>query len=512
MSGKILLGVDIGTNSSKGVLVGLEGEILAQHVVPHDMDVPRPGWAEQDADRVWWMDFVQICRALLHASGRQAQEIGGIGVSAIGPCLLPVDARDRPLRPGILYGIDTRAIEEIAVLEDTYGSQAMYDLGGSTLTSQAVGPKILWLRRHQPEIYREAAFFHSANDYIVLRLTGQHVIDMYTASLYNPLFAIDTQRWDETFAEQIVDLERLPRPAWATEVAGVVTREAAEETGLAVGTPVIAGTVDAVAEAISVGAVQLGDLMCMYGSSTFLILASERVKRSETMWAVCHGLPGLFGIAAGMSTTGALTRWFLDNFARELVDAGSGGRAYEILADEASHVPPGSRGLILLPYFSGERTPINDPLARGVVCGLTLVHRREHVYRALLESVAYGITDNLQTMEAAGTRPRRIIAVGGGAKNATWLQIVSDVSNLPQQLPAVTIGASYGDALLAGVGTGLLPSAEEALSRWVRIDHTVEPERSRHTLYREYFNVYKELYRHSADVQHQLARLGQGEQ
>jgi xylulokinase len=511
MSEKLLMGVDIGTNSSKGVLVTPDGEIVAQHVVPHDMDVPRPGWAEQDADGVWWTDFVRISRALLATSDRRGREIGGVGVSAIGPCLLPVDAHNRPLRPGILYGIDTRATEEIALLDDRYGSQAMYDLGGSTLSSQTVGPKILWLRRHQPEIYAQAAYFHSANDYIVLRLTGQHVIDMYTASLCNPLFSIDEQRWDETFSEQIVDTGHLPRPAWATEIAGEVTREAAEETGLEPGTPVIVGTVDAVAEAISVGAVQPGDLMCMYGSTTFLILASDRVKRSETMWAVCHGLPGLFGMAAGMSTTGSLTRWFLDNFARELLHAETDGEAYEILAHEASLVQPGSLGLVMLPYFSGERTPINDPMARGTVCGLTLAHRREHVYRALLESVAYGIADNLQTMAAAGNRPRRIVAVGGGTKNETWLQIVSDVSALPQLLPAVTIGASYGDALLAGVGTGLLPPADQALPQWVRIDHTVDPDMGRHALYQEYFQIYKDLYRHSAAEQHELARLGQSE-
>jgi xylulokinase len=475
------------------------------------MDIPRPGWAEQDADRVWWADFVQICQALLGASERQGRDIGGVGVSAIGPCLLPVDVNNRPLRPAILYGIDTRATEEIAWLDDYYGSQAMYELGGSTLTSQAVGPKILWLRNHEPESYAQAAYFHSANDYIVLRLTGEHVMDLYTASLYNPLFAIDDLRWDATFSEPIVDLERLPRPDWATEIAGEVTRGAAEETGLAPGTPVIVGTVDAVAEAISVGAVQPGDLMCMYGSSTFLILASDRAKRTETMWAVCHGLPGVFGMAAGMSTTGALTRWFLDNFARELVNGGAGENPYQILGQEASRVPPGSLGLVILPYFSGERTPINDPLARGMICGLTLAHRREHVYRALLESVAYGIADNLRTMEEAGARPRRIVAVGGGTKNAGWLQIVSDVSALPQLLPAVTIGASYGDALLAGVGTQLLPSAEQALAQWVHVDRTVEPDMSRHAVYQDYFTIYKDLYRHSAAEQHELARLGQAE-
>jgi xylulokinase len=297
-------------------------------------------------------------------------------------------------------------------------------------------------------------------------------------------------------------MDRLPPARWATDVAGEITADAARETGLAEGTPVAVGTVDAVAEAVSVGAIHPGDLMCMYGTTAFFILAADQPASNPTMWGVCHALPGLYGLAAGMATTGALTRWFRDTFARDLP---GGDDAYATLAEEAASVPPGSLGLILLPYFSGERTPINDPQARGVICGLTLAHTRGHVYRAVLEGTAYGIADNLEAMSAAGAEPKRIVAVGGGAKNPLWLQIVSDVSGLSQQLPAQTIGASYGDAFLAGYAAGLIPSLDPLDSGWVQISGTIEPDPASHDRYRDYFALYRRLYEATSDIQHALA-------
>jgi xylulokinase len=505
MSAELLMGVDIGTYSSKGVLTSVEGEIVAQHTIEHEMMIPRPGWAEHDPDATWWAEFAAISLALLTKSGRHGRDIAAVGISAIGPCLVPVDEHDRALRAGILYGIDTRASGEIDYLNDLYGSDVLEDFGGSRLTTQAVGPKILWLRRNEPEAYRAARYFHSASDYIVLRLTGRHVMDTYTASLYSPLFDIRQGCWSDRFAAEIASPEQLPEVRWPSEIAGEVQSGASEETGLLPGTPVTVGTVDAVAEAVSVGAIQPGDLMCMYGSTNFFLLASDHIVSQPSMWSVYHALPGLYAVAAGMATTGALTRWFLDELARDL-PAGDGGSAYATLAAEAATVPPGSLGLVVLPYFSGERTPINDPSARGMICGLTLAHHRGHVYRAVLESVGYGIAHNLQSMREAGATPTRMVAVGGGTRNPLWLQIVSDISGVPQQVPAQTVGASYGDAFLAGLATGRIPSVE-ALGQWVTINRTLEPDMRSHELYAEYFQIYQRLYQNTVGEQHALARL-----
>ncbi len=509
MAPQLLMGVDIGTYSSKGVLTEPDGTIIARATTEHNVSFPRPGWAEQNADHIWWGEFTQISRDLLEQGNVLGKDVAGVAVSAIGPCLLPVDREGRPLRAGILYGVDTRATEEIAFLNQRYGSDAMYRKGGSVLSSQSVGPKILWLKHNDPDTYRFAAYFHSASDYVVYRLTGEHVMDAYTASLYNPLFDLQAGVWSEEFADEIADLSRLPPVKWATEVAGEVTSEASRDTGLAVGTPVTVGTVDAVAEAVSVGAVYAGDLMCMYGTTAFLILASDRIATNEAMWAVNHAFRGLYGVAAGMATTGAITRWFRDNFARDLEHAeGQGKNVYAMLAEGAAEVPAGSLGLVVLPYFSGERTPINDPRARGVICGLTLSHDRRHVYRAILEGTAYAISHNLEAMRGAGGQPRRIIAVGGGAKNHEWLQIVSDVCGVPQEVPAQTIGASYGDAFLAGLATGVIDSLSVLEATWVKSERTIEADSRNHDLYREYYAIYRRLYDDTVADQHDLAALG----
>ena len=511
MAGQLLLGVDIGTYSSKGVLCTPAGEVLATETIEHGLSLPRPGWAEHDADAIWWGEFAAISRALL--SGRwSGADVGGVAVSAIGGCLLPVDEQDRPLRPGILYGIDTRATAEIDELNARFGEGPMFALGAMALTSQALGPKILWMKKNEPQIYARTAKVHTASGYLILKLTGEHVIDRHTGCYYNPLVDIATLDWDGRFAEPIIELDRLPRFAWSDEVVGQVTAAAAAETGLAVGTPVTGGTVDAAAEAISVGVVDPGDMMIMYGTTMFFIQVTARPNPDPRMWSTGWCFPGLYDITGGMSTTGALTRWFRDELGGvELVAQAAGGpNAYAALAEQAAAVSPGCEGLICLPYFSGERTPINDPLARGVYAGLTLSHTRGHLYRASLEGTGYGVRQNLETMADMGATPRRIVAVGGGAQNPTWLQIVSDITGHEQIVPERVIGASYGDAFLAGVATGIIPDRRAINTEWVKVARVVEPDRITHERYAAYYEVYESLYRHTKADMHALARLGQG--
>jgi xylulokinase len=511
MAGELLLGVDIGTYSSKGVLCTPAGEVLAAETIEHGLSLPRPGWAEHDADAIWWGEFVALTRKLL-GDRHRGDEVGGVAVSAIGACLLPVDREGRPLRPGILYGIDTRATAEIAWLNERFGEGPLFDLGGMALTSQAIGPKILWLRRREPEVYARTDKLLSASSYMVFRLTGEYVMDRHTASYYNPLVDVRALAWDDRFAEPIVEAEKLPRLLWSNEVAGRVTPAAAAETGLAVGTPVTAGTIDAAAEAVSVGVVEPGDMMVMYGTTMFFIHVTDRPVPDPRMWATGFCLPGLYDVAGGMSTSGALTRWFRDNLAPDAVAAerAGGPNAYEALAAAAAGVPAGAEGLVCLPYFAGERTPINDPDARGVYAGLTLSHTRAHLYRAALEGTAFGVRHNLETMAAMGAPPRRLVAVGGGAKNRLWLQIVSDASGLPQDVPERTIGASYGDAFLAGLATGLVGDLGALRRDWVRIGATLTPRPAERAAYDPYYAVYRHLYDAAKEDLHALARLGGG--
>lgn len=508
MSDGYLLGVDIGTYESKGVITTLDGKVVNVQVKPHTMLIPRQGWAEHDPEEVWWGDFCAITRALLQETGIDPKAILAVGCSAIGPCMLPVDRDGNPLRMGVLYGIDTRATAEIAFLEQKYGKQTLFEKTGNELSSQAVGPKILWLKNNEPEVYRKAHKILSASTFMVARLTGRFVMDHLQASFYNPLYDIKNCRWDAAFCEGIIEVDRLPELAWGPDIAGKVTRKAAEATGLAEGTPVVVGTVDAAAESVSVGVVSPGQMMLMYGSTIFMYIIQSKPIIDERLWACRYVFEGTSAIAAGMATSGALTRWFRDQLAPDLVqqEQESGKNAYGVLVEQAASIPPGSEGLVVLPYFSGERTPVNDPRARGTYFGLTLAHTRAHLFRAALEGVAYGINHHFEILRQHEGEPEEVVAVGGGTKNPVWLQAVSDACNVVQRVPAVTVGASYGDTFLAGMGAGVFSSYHD-IRRWMNYVKTVEPDAATHAVYEKYYRVYRELYERNKDLMHDLYSL-----
>ena len=496
----LLLGIDVGTYSTKGVLVDLNGTILKSHVVQHTMDIPQPGWAEQDADKVWWHDLVEVCEVLLDGSPYSGEDVGGVACSAIGPCMLPIDKYGKPLRPALLYGVDTRASKEIEFLNEKLGEDAIFEFSGMSLSSQAVGPKILWMKNNEPELWSQVDHITTASSYLVYRLTGEKVIDKHTASHYMPLIDIHALEWSDRFAEDIVDLNKLPRMAWSDELAGQVSAVAAQQTGLKAGTPVAVGAVDALSEGISVGVTKPGDLMIMYGSTAYFIMVLNEPQPDPRVWTVAGAYDGQYNLDAGMATTGSLTRWFRDELAQELPE----DSAYQTLFDRAESIAPGSNGLLVLPYFSGERTPINDPDARGIIAGLTLSHSRNHMYRAVLESVAYGIRHNVETFNEIGA-VKRVVAVGGGAKGSTWLQIVSDVTGVPQLVPEKTIGASYGDAFLAGLANGSLKRSD--IDDWVTIERIIEPDKSKFDKYNGLYDQYKSLYEQTKQTMHYLAGI-----
>lgn len=499
---RLLLGIDVGTYSSKGVLVELNGTMVKSAVIDHEMSIPHPGWAEQDADKVWWADVKNICRRLLDGDPYKSEDVEAVAVSAIGPCMLPLDSNGHPLRPGILYGVDARATKQIEALNDRYGQQEIYKFSGMTLSSQAIGPKILWMRENEPELWEQVDHVTTASSYLVYRLTGEKVIDRHTASHFMPLMDINQLEWSDKYASNLIEIDKLPRLGWSDNLAGQVSKTGAEETGLQIGTPVAVGAVDALSEAISVGVMQPGELMIMYGSTAFFILIEDAPHPGQSYWTVAGAFQGQYNLAAGMSTTGSLTRWFKNEFARELTDE----TAYSSLFSGVESIPPGSKGLLVLPYFSGERTPINDPDARGIFAGLTLSHNRAHLFRAVLEGVAYGIRHNIETFNAAGVDLSRVVAVGGGTKSPTWVQIVSDVTGIPQEVPKLTIGASYGDAFLAGLAAGILDRLDITL--WVKQGNIIRPDKDVKALYDSYYHNYLQLYESTRDIVHNLSFVG----
>lgn len=490
------LGVDIGTSSSKGVLVASDGTVLRTATIAHEIDRPRPGWVEMDG-RVWWDEFVALSRDLVGPD----VEVRAVGVSGMGPCVLLADAGDTPVRPAILYGVDTRSHAQIEAMNEELGAEAIVEAGGSTLTSQAGGPKVVWIRDEEPAAFAAARRLYMPASWLARRLTGAYVLDHQSASQMTPFYDIEARTWKTEWWDRYAEQVQRPQLRWAGEIAGHVTASAAFETGLSEGTPVITGTIDAWTEAVSVGAHGEGDLMLMYGTTMFLVATGHETLRTPSMWTTVGALPNTRNLAGGLATSGALTAWIKDLTHSD----------YPELLAAAEYSPPGANGLVMLPYFAGERTPIMDPDARGVIAGLTLSHEAGDLYRAALEATALGVRHNVETMREAGADIRRIVAVGGGTQGELWLRIVSDATGLVQEVPRVTIGASYGAAFLAAsaVAThGAAPVIEE----WNPVTTRITPDPALAEHYELAFARYKALYEATKPLVHSLARETRQEQ
>ena len=492
------LGIDIGTFESKGVIADDRGQIIAQATRAHKMIVPRPGWAEHRAEQDWWGDFVHLAKSLLATSKIDPKSIRAVATSAIGPCMLPVNPLGTPLMNGVLYGVDTRATAEIALLNAQIGEDAILKRCGNALTSQSVGPKILWLARNHPKLWAKTAKVLTSTSYITYRLTGEMVIDHHTAASFSPLYDSAAQDWCADLAG-ICHRDQLPRLMWSTEIAGTTTTKAASETGLAVGTPVTCGTIDAAAEAVSIGVQNPGDMMIMYGSTIFIIQITDHRLADTRLWQTPWLYPGQFSAMAGLATSGTLTHWMRDQFARELPP----DTAFATLTAEADASPPGANGLICLPHFSGERTPLHNPQAKGAFFGLNLAHTRGDMYRAAVEGIAAATRQITDTYASAGATPRRVLSVGGGTKNRPWLQATSDMTGLDQTLCRSTIGASYGNAFLASLAIG--QSKSNDIDRWNPASETIHAKT--HTAYTRQYPLFRRLYEATKDIAADLSAL-----
>ena len=492
MAEQLLIGIDIGTGSSKGVLVRLDGSVVALSEQPHSLSLPKPGWAEHDAETVWWADFKAICDELVEAAGQD--EIAGVAMSGIGPCFLAADENADPLRPGILYGIDTRAMAEVHELTEKYGEGRIIKRCGNPMNAQSIGAKILWLRRHEPEIYEQTKYFFMAHTFLAHRLTGVYYLDHISASYSEPLYDVGKNAWIDKWVTYIAPDLPMPELKWPTEVIGHITADGAQRSGLPEGIPVAAGTMDSFADAMSVGVRKPGDAVVIYGSTMSIVLVTEESLPSAQLWSNAHLFEDTYNLASGMATSGSLTKWL-----RDII----GDVSFADLTKEAEDVPPGSDGLVILPYFAGERTPLLDPNARGTITGLTLNHGRGHLYRALMEATAYGARHLLEVMHDAGGEGQTAYAVGGGTKGGLWPQIISDVTGLSQQITEQSVGACYGDAMLIGVAGGFI----DADTDWSPKVGSVEPNPENKARYDQLYKVFRRLHPATVELQHELAAL-----
>jgi xylulokinase len=481
------LGIDVGTRSTKAVALDAQGTVLTAAAVHHPVLNRQPGHFEHDATQVWWLGVVAAIRSLL-ISLPAGVTVGGLGLSCCGPCFVPVDESGQPLRGGILYGVDTRAATQVSRLEQEIGADSILADFGMPLTSQSIGPKIDWLAEEEPEIYAATANLLPANSFAAWHLTGQLRIDHHQAAYFAPYYRAGG--WDRTY-DRIGVVDRLPALAWSQEVVGHTSTAAAAETGLPQGVPVILGSSDGLTAAYGSGAVEEGNAVLNYGSTLGLTVMTSEASGAGGVWITPGAVPGQRCLAAGLATGGALTTWFIDQFAREL---GNADEAHRVLADEAERSSPGANGLLLLPYFAGERTPIYDPGAAGVLLGLRLAHTRGDLYRALLEGTGFGVRHLLEELSSMGIAVTTLRTVGGGTRTPLWQQIVSDISGVTQQVVTDHHGAAAGAAVLALVATGAAVGptawklAPESIVRRVTPSVTLGP------LYEQRYRLFRETY------------------
>jgi xylulokinase len=464
------------------VLTDPDGNIVRSATREHTVDRPHPGHVEMDGE-IWWQEFLSLAEELTTGVA-----VTAVGVSGMGPCVLLTDKTNKPLRPAILYGVDTRATTQIDALTTQLGGpDTIRARCGSALSTQAVGPKLAWLAENEPTMFAQARRLFMPASWLAYRLTGNYTLDYHSASQCTPLFDTHALGWFRPYADIIaVDLD-LPPLAWPGDVAGTTSRAIA---GIPAGTPVITGTIDAWTEAVSVGAQNPGDLMLMYGTTMFLIATVDDIVTSPSMWGTVGAYPGLRNLAGGMATSGAITSWL-----RDLT-----GARFEDLIPEAEASGPGARGLLMLPYLAGERTPLMDPDARGIIAGLTLEHTRGDLYRAALEATALGVRHNVEALREAGAEINRVVAVGGGTRGGLWTRIVSSVTGLPQEMPRVTTGAAYGAAFLAARSQG-----PADIAAWNPVADIIEPDQSEKSTYDELYALYRNLYPATRSIAHTLA-------
>ncbi len=469
-----LIGLDIGTGGTKGLLVSPDGSVLARAFAEYPLHTPRPGWSEQRPED-WWKAAVTVLRELAHeADGRR---IVGIGLTGQMHGSVFLDERGRSIRPALLWN-DARTGEECAELERRVGRERLQEITGNPALAGFQAPKILWLRNHEPTRFAKVRRILLPKDYVRFRLTGGFATDTSDAAGTLLLDLIERD-----WSDEILDAIELPKDWFPTvfegpDVTGELHADAAKRTGIPAGTPVVGGGGDNAASAVGAGVVRSGTGLLSLGTSGVIFVHSDEAKTDPAgaIHACCHAVPSKYHLMGVVLSAGGALRWYRDTLASEETSAAKrlGRDPYELLCEEAVPVPPGAEGLLFLPYLAGERTPHMDPNARGAWIGLSLAHGRPHLVRSILEGVAFALKDSLVRIQALDLSPDELRAVGGGMRSPLWRRILAAVLNAPLRRLEVEEGAPFGAALLAGVGSGVYADVGEAVARAVRVRKDVE--------------------------------------
>jgi len=496
MDGEFLLGIDVGTSGCKTELFNVNGYSLAKAYRGYPIIHPKPGWSEEDPEE-WWRAVVDTTRKVLEASKVDPSQVRGVSVSCTNACV-PVNEDGKALRNAIMQ-IDRRTIPQAERIKEALGEERVFEVTGNPVAPGSfTAPIILWLKENEAKIFEKTYKFMVPTGYIVQRLTGEFTIDWSRAAT-TLLFDIKDKKWREEFCEELgIPLEKLPElhPSW--EVVGSVTEKAASLTGLREGTPVVAGCMDTVAAAVGSGAIKGGDLFCVMGSVARVCAVLGSPSFDKRFLNTCHATPNEWVAIGCVNGAGLSLKWFIDAIGRQekTLSEKLNLSPYQLLDLEAEKATPGSGGLVYLPYIAGERSPIWDPEARGVLFGLNLQSERINIVRSFYEGVAYAIRHNVEILRAILKGEGGYIKLsGGGARSKVWRQIIADVcgERVVTTIPLDT--EPIGDTLIAGIGVGVYRNVEEAV-KVLRLGEEEKPRREYYEVYSNLFALYKRLYEH----------------
>lgn len=491
------LGIDIGTTSVKVVMLSSEGYIYDEFNESHDLISLHPNWAEEDAD-IWWENVQMALKKMVAKHPTELSKIKCIGCSGMVPAIVMLDEADRPVRKTIQQN-DARAIDQIERITAALDQERLYARTGGKTNQQHILPRMLWVKENEPEVWARVKTVMGSYDFVAYKLTGTKTLEMNWAVESGSL-DIRTQEWLADDLEKFgISTDIFPPVNASMAVIGETSKEAEALTGLPAGIPVIAGSADHVASTLAAGIVSRGDLLIKFGGAGDILYCVDEIQTSEELFFDYHIVPDNYLLNGCMAASGSLVKWFT----KDIINAES-PTIFKELDIQAEQVPPASDGLVILPYFLGEKTPIFDPTARGVMFGLTLSHTKAHIFRAILESVIYGFRHHVEVIKNMGYEPTRIMATNGGAKSKFWCQIAADVLGTTVRSYPSHPGSALGVAFLAGKSIGLYEDWEE-IQKFLTDYQVYEPNPEAVAIYNKSYKIYRDLYKELgpsfADVQ-----------
>jgi xylulokinase len=508
MSGKYILAHDTGTGGDKAVLTDLEGRVVRSAYQPYEVYFPRSDWAEQDPDELW-QAFAATTREVIRESGIDPSEVAGVGVSAQMFNLLPVDEDCRPVTR-MLSWLDVRSVEQADRLLAHDMRAFIYEHTGNVPTAKDVLPKILWLKEQRPDLWERTRWLLDCKEYILFKLTGVVAIDWHGASVFF-LFNPYTKAWDEEVCARLgIPVEKLPPAFPSTHVVGEVTPEAAAQTGLPAGTPVVICAGDVAVAQSGSGANREGRAHLCIGTATWVGVSSKTLRNDPTtpFWALNHMDPDKWIIAGEMETGGGALQWYRNLLGEEEARRAKerGVSTYQIFDELAATAPPGSDGLFFTPWLSGERAPVLDHYVRGGFLGLSLGHTRAHLTRSVMEGVAFHIRWIIEAMENAGLKIDAMQAIGGGSVSPLWTQIIADVTARRLRVVEHPLEAgAMGAALAVAVGLGIYPNMD-AVDELIKVKRVVEPQAATQAVYERMYPTFRQLYAALAPIYRSIAQ------